>query len=170
MAKQGVILRSPSRGRSWILIRTAELAGNGGLANMIGNPLETTIGLSRLIFEGTLDRFPVLKIFAAHGGVPPVPYGEVGCTIFPNRCRIALKKKPTEYLRQLYYDSLVFTPEGPRHQIAEVGAGQIVMGTEYPYPWTKTAVDHILATPGLSDAERAAILGETAAGLLGIKS
>jgi len=80
------------------------------------------------------------------------------------------EEKPTEYLRQLYYDSLVFTPEGLRHLIAQVGASQIVMGTDYPYPWTKTSVDHILATPGLRDAERAAILGETAAGLLGIKS
>ena len=73
-------------------------------------------------------------------------------------------------MRQLYFDSLVFTPEGLRHLIAEVGAGQIVMGTDYPYPWTKTAVDHILGTAGLSDAERAAMLGETAAGLLGIRS
>jgi aminocarboxymuconate-semialdehyde decarboxylase len=81
-----------------------------------------------------------------------------------------LKKKPTEYLRQLYYDSLVFTPEGLRHLIAEVGASQIITGTDYPYPWTTTAVDHILATPGLGDAERAAMLGETVAALLGIRS
>ncbi len=44
------------------------------------------------------------------------------------------------------------------------------MGTNYPFPWTKTSVDHILGTPGLTDAERSAMLGETAAGLLGIKS
>jgi aminocarboxymuconate-semialdehyde decarboxylase len=44
-----------------------------------------------------------------------------------------------------------------------------VMGTDYPFPWTKTAVDHILNTPGLSDAERVAILGETAEKLLAIK-
>jgi aminocarboxymuconate-semialdehyde decarboxylase len=88
---------------------------------------------------------------------------------FPARCTKTLKRKPTEYLRQIYYDSLVFTPEGLRHMIAEVGAGQIVMGTDYPFPWTKTAVDHILTTAGLSDAERAAILGETAAHLLAIK-
>jgi len=156
---------------------TAELAGrikgNGGLTNVIGNPLETTIALSHLIFEGTLDRFPGLKICAAHGGGYLPSYAarsDAGCSTFPNRCTIALKKKPTEYLRQLYFDSLVFTPEGLRHLIAEVGAGQIVMGTDYPYPWTKTAVDHILGTPGLSDAERAAMLGETAAGLLGIRS
>jgi aminocarboxymuconate-semialdehyde decarboxylase len=44
------------------------LQGNGLLTNVIGNPLETTIALSHLIFEGTLDRFPGLKLCAAHGG------------------------------------------------------------------------------------------------------
>jgi aminocarboxymuconate-semialdehyde decarboxylase len=57
---------------------------------------------------------------------------------------------------------MVFTPEGLRHLIPEVGVSQIVMGTDYPFPWTKTAVDHILATPGLSEAELVAMLGETA--------
>jgi hypothetical protein len=37
---------------------------------------------------------------------PAVLCGEVGCTTLPNRCRIVLKKKPTEHWRQLYYDSL----------------------------------------------------------------
>jgi aminocarboxymuconate-semialdehyde decarboxylase len=66
-------------------------------------------------------------------------------------------------------EAALLTPEGLRHLVAEVGASQIVMGTDYPFPWTKTAVDHILTTPWLSDAECTAILGETAAKLLGIK-
>ena len=61
------------------------------------------------------------------------------------------------------------TRSSARHLIAEVGASQIVLGTDYPFPWTKTAVNHILTTPGLSDAERVAILGETAEKLLAIK-
>jgi aminocarboxymuconate-semialdehyde decarboxylase len=149
------------------------LKGNGGLANTIGNPLETTIALSHLIFEGTLDRFPGLKVCAAHGGGYLPSYAgrsDAGCVTFPDRCTVPLKKKPTEYLKQLYYDSLIFTPEALRHLAAQVGPGRLVLGTDYPYPWTTTAVDHILATPDLSDAERAAILGETAAGLLGIKA
>ena len=81
-----------------------------------------------------------------------------------------LKKKPSEYLRQLYFHSMVFTAEGLRHLAAEVGVSQIVMGTDSPFPWTKTAVDHILDTPGFSDAERIAMLGETAAKLLGINA
>ena len=80
-----------------------------------------------------------------------------------------LKKKPTEYLNQMYFDSLVFTSEALRHLAAQVGTSQIVMGTDHPIPWQDKAVDHILKTPSLSDAERAAILGETAAKLLGIK-
>jgi aminocarboxymuconate-semialdehyde decarboxylase len=149
------------------------LQGSGGLDNTIGNPLETTIALSHLIFQGTLDRFPRLKICAAHGGGYLPSYADRSdaiCATFPNRCTTPLKKKPTEYLRQLYFDSLVFTPEALRHLVAVAGPGQIVMGTDYPYPWTKTSVDHILGTPGLSDADRVAMLGGTAAKLLGIKA
>jgi aminocarboxymuconate-semialdehyde decarboxylase len=149
------------------------LGGNGGLVNTIGNPLETTLALSHLIYEGTLDRFPGLKICAAHGGGYLPSYAERSdavCVTFPDRCAaVPLKKKPTEYLRQLYYDSIVFSPEALRHLVAEVGPGRIVMGTDYPFPWTHESVDHILSTPGLSDTERAAMLGDTAARLLGIE-
>lgn len=144
------------------------LAGNGGLTNVIGNPLETTIFLSHLIFDGTLDKFPGLKICAAHAGGYLPSYAarsDYGCTRFPENCKL-IKKHPTEYLRQIYVDSMIFTPEGLRHLAAEVGAGQIMIGTDYPFPWSTTTVDHILQTPGLSDADKRAILGETATKLL----
>jgi aminocarboxymuconate-semialdehyde decarboxylase len=154
---------------------TSRFKGNGLLDNIIGNPLETTIALSHLIFDGTLDRFPGLKICAAHGGGFLPSYAgrsDQGCQVFPDRCpggtHGPIKKKPTEYLKQMYYDNILFTPEAMRHVIAEVGAGQLVVGTDYPYPWTKTAVELVLDTPGLSDDDRAAILGGTAAKLLGI--
>jgi aminocarboxymuconate-semialdehyde decarboxylase len=151
---------------------TSRLQGNGLLTNVIGNPLETTIALSHLIFEGTLDRFPGLKICAAHGGGYLPSYSarsDHGCLAFPDQCRgRTLKKRPSEYLRQIYVDSLVFTSEGLRHLVAECGAGQVMMGTDYPYPWTSTAVDHVLGTPGLSDTDREGILGGTARKLLGI--
>jgi len=151
--------------------------GNGYLGNVIGNPLETTIALSHLIFEGTLDRFPGLKIIAAHaGGFLPSYAGrsDHGCPTRPDLCpggtHGTIKKQPTEYLKQLYYDTMVFRPEGVRHLVAEVGASQLVVGTDFPFPWTKTAVDLILKTPGLSDDDKTAILGGTAAKLLGIKA
>ena len=103
-------------------------------------------------------------------GAPP--RSDAGCRTCPERCAPSgtLRKPPTEYLRQLYYDSIVFTPEALRHLAAETGPGQIMMGTDYPYPWTSTSVDHILSTPGLSDDEKIAMLGGTAAKLLGISA
>src|SRR5215470_624946 len=93
---------------------SGRLAGNGLLTNTIGNPLETTIALSHLIFEGTLDRFPGLKICAAHGGGFLPSYAnrsDAVITTFPNRVGPLPKKKPTEYVKQMYYDSIVFTGE-----------------------------------------------------------
>ena len=79
---------------------------------------------------------------------------------------------PTQYLKdgQLFFDTIVFTPEALRHLIAESGVGQIMIGTDYPFPWTSTEVDLVLNTPGLSDDDKIAILGGTACGLLGIKA
>ena len=153
------------------LEESGRLNGNGVLTNTIGNPLETTIALSHLIFEGTLDLYPGLKICAAHGGGYLPSYGPrsdaIGKT-FPKRMTRQLKKQPTEYIRQLYYDTIVFTSEALRHLAAESGPGQILMGTDYPYPWTSTSVDHILNTPDFTDEQKIAMLGGTAAKLLGI--
>jgi len=145
--------------------------GNGVLGNVIGNPLETTIFLSHMIMEGTLDRFPNLKLCAAHGGGYLPSYADRldhGCVTFPDQCNRKLKKKPTEYLKQIYVDSLVFSPEALRHLVAVVGPDHIGLGTDYPYPWTDTPVDHVMATSGLSDADRTAILGGTMSKLLRI--
>jgi predicted TIM-barrel fold metal-dependent hydrolase len=87
----------------------------------------------------------------------------------PNRCNTTLlKKRPSDYSLQLYFDSLVFTPQALRHLVQECGASQIVIGTDYPHARTSTAVDHILRTPSLSGAERVAILGNIASALLGM--
>jgi len=146
------------------------LKGNGFLDNVVGHPLETTLALTHLIQDGTLDLFPRLKICAAHGGgyLPSYSSRNDQClTAFPNLCK-PLKKLPTEYLKQLYYDSVLFTPEDMRHLIAVVGASQVVVGTDYPTLWNRTPVDRILAVPGLDDAERVGIFGGTAAKLLKI--
>ncbi len=148
-----------------------KLAGNGWLTNTIGYPLDTTIALSHLIFEGTFDRFPKLKVIAAHGGGYLPSYADRSdhaCLVSPKSCNpnIQLKKAPTEYLKQIYFDSVVFTPEAIRHLVAQVGPGQVVLGSDYPYPFQLQPVDHIFASESLSDDHKADILGRTAARLL----
>jgi aminocarboxymuconate-semialdehyde decarboxylase len=150
------------------------LQGNGVLNISLWNPIETTVALTHLIFEGTLDRFPGLKICAAHGGGYLPSYigrSDHVCQTFPGQCKPGVPaKRPSAYLRQLYFDSLVFTPEGLRHLIAEAGVSQIMMGTDYPYPWVTGPVEHILQTPGLIQSDREAMLGGTASALLNLTS
>ncbi len=145
------------------------IQGSGALGNVIGNPLETSLALAHLIFEGTLDRFPNLKICGAHGGGFLPSYSarmDHGCSVFPAQCKgPALRKKPSDYLKQLYFDSLVFTGEALRHLVAEHGASQIMIGTDYHVPWVKDPIDHVLDAP-LTDGDKIAILGGNAARLL----
>jgi aminocarboxymuconate-semialdehyde decarboxylase len=153
---------------------SGRLNGSGLLTNTIGNPLETTIALSHLIFEGTLDRFPGLKICAAHGGGFLPSYANRSDAViktFPDRVGPLPKHNPTHYLRngQLYFDSIMFTGEGMRHLIAEAGVEHVLLGTDYPFPWNTAPVDHILSIPEITDADKIAILGGTAARLLGIE-
>ena len=143
------------------IVRDGAFRGRGDLGNIIGNPLETTYFLSRLMFDGTFDKFPGLRVFAAHaGGYLPSYLGrtEAACTVRSN-ANCANKRKPSEYLKsQVLIDTMVFSDEGLRHLVAEVGVAQVVYGTDVPFNWPVT-VDLVLNAPFLSDREKEAILG-----------
>ena len=138
--------------------------------NVIGNPLETTIALHYLIFDGVLERHPNLKILAVHGGgYLPAYSGRIdhgwGAR---SDCRGNLPHPPTTYLRKIYFDTVVFTP----HQLAELvrvfGADRIIMGTDYPFDMADyDPIGHV-ASAGLDLAAVAAIAGGNAKRLLGL--
>jgi aminocarboxymuconate-semialdehyde decarboxylase len=144
--------------------------GRGDLGNIIGNPLETTYFLSRLIYDGVFDRHPRLRVCAAHaGGYLPsyIMRSEVACEV-RNGANCANKKQPKEYLRtQIMIDTMIFSEEGLRHLVAEMGVPQIVYGTDNPFNWPVT-VDLILNAPFLNNTEKEAILGGTLTKLLRI--
>ena len=146
------------------IIKEGALRGRGDLGNIIGNPLETTYFLSRLIFDGVFDKFPGLHVCAAHaGGYLPSYLGrtEAACTV-RSTANCANKKTPSEYLKsQIHIDTMVFSPEGLRHLVAEAGVGQVVYGTDVPFNWPVT-VDLVLEAPFLGAAEKEAILGGNA--------
>ena len=153
----------------------ARFKGNGWLANVIGNPLDTTIALQKLIFEGVFDALPELRVLGAHGGGflgSYAPRMDRSCHVSPQNCNaeIQLKKKPTQYIRQIYFDSLVFTGEALRHLAAEVGTAQIMIGSDHPIPWAEDPVGHVMATPELTDDDRLAILGGNAIRVLGLEA
>ena len=143
------------------IIKDGALRGRGDLGNIIGNPLETTYFLTRLIFDGTLDKFPNVKVCAGHGaGYLPSYLGrtDAACVVRAN-ANCANTKKPSEYFkRQLMADTMVFSDEGLRHLVAEMGVSQVVYGTDVPFNWPVT-VDLVLNASFLNNAEKEAILG-----------
>jgi len=141
------------------------------LSNIIGQPLETTIALSHLIFGGVLDRYPGLKIVAAHGGGYLPSYcgrSNHGHTVRPE-AQAAAPRAPVEYLRRIWYDTLVYEPQALRHLIDTVGVSQVVVGSDYPFDMGHNDPHGLLAaTPGLNDADRSAISGGNASKLFGV--
>jgi aminocarboxymuconate-semialdehyde decarboxylase len=154
------------------IIKEGAWRGRGDVGNIIGNPLETTYFLTRLIFDGVFDRHPRLRVCGAHaGGYLPsyVMRTDVACDV-RNNAKCANKKRPKEYLRsQILIDTMIFSEEGLRHLVAEVGVGQIVYGTDNPFNWPVT-VDLVLNAPFLNDAEKEQILSGNLTKLLRITS
>src|SRR5262245_32784617 len=143
-----------------VLKENAWEGSRGDLGNIIGNPLETTVFLTRLIFDGTLDKFPNLKIVAAHGGGYLPSYmgrTEVACQV-RNNANCLNKKKPSTYFKdQIMVDAMVFSPEAVRHLVEEVGPSQVVYGTDIPLVWPDS-IDNILAAK-IPDDQKEMILG-----------
>ncbi len=153
------------------VIKEGSLSGRGELNNIIGNPLETTIFLSHLIYGGVFDRFPNLKVVAAHGGGYMPSYigrSEVACQVRPNADCLN-EKNPSDYLReQIFVDTIVFDHEGLRHLVATVGSSQVVYGTDAPFNWPDS-IDTVMTSPSLNNSEKEAILGGNLGRLLKIE-
>jgi aminocarboxymuconate-semialdehyde decarboxylase len=139
--------------------------------NVIGNPLETTIALHYLIFDGVLERHPDLKIVAVHGGGYLGAYSGRIDHAWGARgdARGDLPKPPSSYLKKIYVDTVVFTPEQLAALVATFGADHVLMGTDYPYDMGEyDPLQHLDATPVIDAATRSAIAGGNAKKLFGI--
>jgi aminocarboxymuconate-semialdehyde decarboxylase len=139
--------------------------------NVIGNPLETTIALHYLIFDGVLERHPKLKILAVHGG------GYLGA--YPGRIdhawgarsdsHGALPQPPTAYLKRIYVDTVVFTPVQLAALVRVFGADHVVLGTDYPFDMAEyDPLGHIAAVEEFDAATVAALAGGNTKRLLGL--
>ncbi|HET6316021.1 MAG TPA: amidohydrolase family protein [Chloroflexota bacterium] len=140
------------------------------LTNVIGNPLDTTIALTSLIFGGVLERFPNLRVVAAHGGGYLPSYFARSVHGYEVRPELrTIPHSPVHYLRRVWVDNLVYQPEYLAHIINVIGPSQVVLGTDYPFDMGQEApVDLLEAVGGLSTSDLAAIKGENALRLLGM--
>jgi len=144
---------------------------NHYLNNLVGQPLESTLAISHLIFGGVLDAYPGLKICIAHGGgFLPVYTGRMDHAYRARTdCRHGVKKQPSEYVKQLYFDSVVFTDEHLAQLVKLYGADRVLLGTDYPYDMAEPdPVAFVMNNASLSDHDKACVCGLNAAHLLGI--
>jgi aminocarboxymuconate-semialdehyde decarboxylase len=140
--------------------------------NVIGNPLDTTIGTSRLIFDGVMERHPGLKVVLPHAGGFLAHYWARMDHAWRARpdCRTVIKKAPSSYLKKFYFDTIAFDPEMLRNLIDKFGAEQVVLGTDYPFDMgEEDPVGLIGSVPRLPAAEKEKIMGGNAARLLRIR-
>lgn len=137
------------------------------LGNVVGNPAETTIALSRIVFGGVLDRFPRLRICAAHGGgYFPHYLGRADHAFAVRPESRTMARPPSEYVDSLYVDSLVYEPHELRRLVAVMGAGRVMLGTDYPFDMGVDDPVVRVRAAGLSTEDENAVLGTTAARLL----
>ena len=142
------------------------------LVNVIGQPLESTVAVSRLIFGGVLERHPNLRICVAHGG-GYLPYyaGRMdhGYKVRPE-CQKVISRPPSTYLRQFYYDTVIYTGASLAYLVSQVGSDQVLLGTDYPADMGEAdPVGYINSVRSLSRADKEKIWGGNAARLLKIQ-
>jgi predicted TIM-barrel fold metal-dependent hydrolase len=139
------------------------------LGNTVGQPAETTVALSHIIFSGLLDRHPGLRLVAVHGG-GYLPFylgrGDHAWQVRPDARGCA--DPPSSYLRRIWFDSLVYTPGSLRQLVAAAGPDRVMLGTDYPFDMGVTDPVDRLDAAGLPAADRSAIAGGNAAALFGL--
>ena len=140
--------------------------------NIIGNPFETTLALHYLIFDGVLERHPNLKIFAMHGGGYLGAYSGRIDHAWGARsdCQATLPKPPGEYLKKIYFDTVVFTPLQLEALVKTFGLDHIIMGTDYPFDMLEfDPIGHINSVDSFDASTRAALAGGNAKKMLRLK-
>ncbi|HEY6219809.1 MAG TPA: amidohydrolase family protein, partial [Gemmatimonadaceae bacterium] len=135
------------------------------LMPLVGFLFDTTLAAAKLVFAGVPEKYPNIRWVLSHlGGAIPYLAERLdrGFEAFPD-CRVNIQKKPSEYLRHFYYDTVNFDPMAVRLAVDFAGAGQILAGSDYPHqigsiPKMKKSLGDLK----VSESERKAILGENA--------
>jgi aminocarboxymuconate-semialdehyde decarboxylase len=141
------------------------------MANLIGNPTDTAVAAASLVFGGVLREMPKLKFVMSHGGGT--------CPILAARWEhawqmnlvedSAIDQPPSEYLKLLYFDSVLHSPDLLDNLIHQFGADRIVLGSDYPAGMGNfTPAAALAEVSGLADAQRDAIAHRNASELFGL--
>ena len=139
------------------------------LRNICGNPADTTLSVAYMMYTGIFDRFPNLKLGLLHGG-GYIPYHlgrmDQGMTGGSGSSAIPAKQPPSKYLKNLYFDNLVYRVETVEYLKRMVGADHIMVGTDYPFDLGDWMAAEKIQKMDCSHVEREAMLHGNARKLL----
>jgi aminocarboxymuconate-semialdehyde decarboxylase len=138
---------------------------------LVGMPAEVSRAISSLIFSGTLERLPQLRICFAHGGGAfPSTIGRIehGFNVRPDLCAVVNPHSPRKYLSRMYFDSLVHEPAMLDYLVKLVGAGQVMLGTDYPFPLGELEPGKLIESMPYDEGVKQRLFHESALNWLGI--
>src|SRR5919198_568392 len=159
---------------AFVMVHPTQVAGADRLkpyylANLIGNPLDTTIAAACLVFGGVIERFSAIKFFMVHGG-GFVPYQagrwSHGWNVRPEP-KVHLKEPPGAAIRRLYFDTILHGKPALEFLVATFGASHVLLGSDYPYDMGTLECVRQVRALSIPEADRATILGGLALKLLG---
>jgi aminocarboxymuconate-semialdehyde decarboxylase len=145
--------------------------GKHHLANVIGNPLDTTVAVHYLIFDGVMARYPRIKFYLSHGGAFAAAYGARMDHAFGARadCREKIDELPSTYLKRFYVDTIVFSVDQLEYLIKKFGADHVALGTDYPADMGEyNPVEHVYQVEGFSESDREKVCGLNALKLMNL--
>ncbi|MFG2583052.1 amidohydrolase family protein [Streptomyces malaysiensis] len=141
--------------------------GSYWLPQLVGYPAETALAVSRLVFGGVLERHALTLCLAHGGGCLPALEGRLDLGWRRKDVARTVPLPPSEYLRRLYVDSAIFSPRLLERLIEDFGAGQVLLGTDYPFELADTEPAATLAGLAITPADRERVGSANARRLLG---
>ena len=140
------------------------------LTNLVGNPMDSSIAVSSIIYGGILEKYPKLKFIFAHGG-GAIPYirGRIdhGYKVIP-ACGKAIPRPPSEYFNNIYFDSITHYEPALAYMISTQGIEHVVMGTDYPFSMGDLDPVNSIQNINLSKEDSEKIMWDNAAELFNL--
>jgi aminocarboxymuconate-semialdehyde decarboxylase len=142
------------------------------LGNSVGNPGETALAAARLIMSGTMERFPRLQLVFAHGGGTLAFLAARMDHAYAVRreSREAIPRRPSTYLRRVFFDTITHGDDALRFLIAAAGPGRVLLGTDHPYDMADPAPVRRIRRLNLPPSAEQAICQGNARRLLRLES
>lgn len=132
---------------------------------LVGMPAECSRAICSLIFSGVLEKMPKLRVCFAHGGGAfPATLGRIehGYSVRPDLCAVDNPHSPRKYIGRMYFDSLVHEAAKLDYLLKLVGADQIALGTDYPFPLGELEPGKLIDSMPYDDSIKSMLLHGTA--------